>query len=155
MENIWDLRKNQHCFSNASRSHPARHCWVFLCCIASFSSVSDTPKQGEAPIGCLSYYARTPAWISGCRAARLTTLYPTCGGNSCNTTGRFPERRQSAPPPGDAARKLLFISQTLSCRWHRISLRCGGCRGCRPQRLSEPWYLVIGHLVHFPRLARH
>jgi len=54
MENIWDLRKNQHCFSNASRSHPARHCWVFLCCIASFSSVSDTPKQGEAPDGCLS-----------------------------------------------------------------------------------------------------
>lgn len=54
MENIWDLRKNQLCFSNASRSHPARHCWVFLCCIASFSSVSDTPKQGEAPIGCLS-----------------------------------------------------------------------------------------------------
>ena len=49
MENIWDLRKNQLCFSNASRSHPARHCWVFLCCIASFSSVSDTPKQGEAP----------------------------------------------------------------------------------------------------------
>ena len=59
MENIWDFRKNQHCFSNASRSHPARHCWVFLCCIASFSSVSDTPKQGEAPIGCLSLLLRT------------------------------------------------------------------------------------------------
>ena len=66
MENIWDLRKNQHCFSNASRSHPARHCWVFLCCIASFSSVSDTPNQGEAPIGCLSLLLRVHAGLPRC-----------------------------------------------------------------------------------------
>ena len=49
MENIWDFRKNQHCFSNASRSHPVRHCWVFLCCIASFSSVSDAPNKERHP----------------------------------------------------------------------------------------------------------
>ncbi len=63
MENIWDFRKNQHCFSNASRSHPVRHCWVFLCCNASFSSVSDAPKQREAPDGCLSLLLRVHAGL--------------------------------------------------------------------------------------------
>ena len=98
MENIWDLRKNQHCFSNASRSHPARHCWVFLCCIASFSSVSDTPNKERHPMDASPYYyARTPAWISGCRAARLTKLYPACGGRICIATVHFLALLQTIP----------------------------------------------------------
>ena len=41
MENIWDLRKNQHCFSNASRSHRGRHRRVTIAHVTPIKGVND------------------------------------------------------------------------------------------------------------------
>ena len=129
MENIWDFRKNQHCFSNAFVRILYVTVGYFYVVLPLFHrSVTPQTKRGTlSPEGarllseareknkkrnksCMNRQSRgyineesapkdALSIYAHMRAYLITIACRACGGRICNATGRFLERRRRARLP--------------------------------------------------------